>query len=121
MASRRARSSPDGGRREDGAEEGRSSDLGGEGENGSASSQAGAFSGLEDEGGLDGEARRSVDTVGDARPEGAASSPEAALRDQRDRADALRDAGDRGEARAKGAPEEGDGVRPGHARSDRKS
>jgi hypothetical protein len=61
-------------------------------------SQAAAWSwsaaGIEEQGGIDGEDRRTLDAVGDPHPEGAAPAPPGVLRDARPRPHALRGGGD---------------------------
>ena len=53
-----------------------------------------ASAGIEEQGGIDGERRRTLDAVGDPHPEGASPSPQAVLRDARHRTHALRGGGD---------------------------
>src|SRR5215831_6740038 len=78
-------------------------------------SQASAWSwpaaGIEEEGGIDGGGRRTLDAVGDPYPEGASPSPPAVLRDARHRTHALRGGGDCGEARTEAKVEEADNLR----------
>src|SRR5262249_59055977 len=82
-------------------------------------SQASAWSwpaaGIEEQGGIDGDGRRTLDAVGDPHPAGAAPAPQGVLRDARHRTHALRGGGDCGEARTEARDDEADDLSRGQA------